>query len=236
MLQDIAEIMEFILNDTDDLIQRVLHGAVDDMDESPLTDKEKFRLSITEMYITSRRIAFDAMREGLTLDAPPEDGFPFSLLQVISRGAMDKVLIAKQRIDMDAILSVIEPEYEESTGDLREMQERVFRRVGESREPQGVLVDVLRSLNEKEGKDFPRLLLFFGTGYKFLPQSDGFKITLEFNCNAIEFMASDALPMADTCNCTIRLPGRAYEGNAEELEKKLLWSLKETDHSGGGFA
>lgn len=105
----------------------------------------------------------------------------------------------------------------------------------------GALVDLLRQRAEEDSraKRDPEFLIKFVkfiTGYGYVPHSN-LRMTVEFaafhdpetvthrTSNEVTRMSDDALPMAHTCDMTLKLPYTAYDGNPEKLAQKLDMAL-----------
>jgi hypothetical protein len=86
----------------------------------------------------------------------------------------------------------------------------------------GVLVDVLRE-RCLSNKDFLLDFVWCITGSKFIPQT-AFKIRIEFNYE--ELPVPDSIPVAHTCDRTLKLPGLAYDGNRGKFEQKLDYFME----------
>ena len=148
------------------------------------------------------------------------------LFQTFPPEAINRSLFSKQEIKINDVVSVLKVKYDYSESTLVETQKEVFSLMGGT--PSGVLFDVLQEQAARDD-DFLRQFVFFSTGSSFIPKkSNDFKVIVEFNCFE---MVEDSLPMAHTCDLTIKFPGTAYNGDKEVLTQKLLSALE----SGKGF-
>jgi hypothetical protein len=79
--------------------------------------------------------------------------------------------------------------------------------------------------------NFLGTFLSYCTGQSFIPDlgcpESSFKVTVEFNFSEMD---KDSWPVAHTCDNVLKLPGTAYDGNAEtfasKLEKAMAYSAE----------
>jgi hypothetical protein len=132
---------------------------------------------------------------------------------------VEKMIFATHKYSAEELFSKIEPKYSDDET-LQETQKLLFH--------EG-LRDILIKW-EKEDSSKLRRFLQFCSGRSFLspdPHSR-FKITLEFEVQTVEGNSSsaDRLPESHTCVPCLSLPVDAYNGDFEELEKKLNAALE----------
>jgi HECT-domain (ubiquitin-transferase) len=140
---------------------------------------------------------------------------------------MKCLLFSEESYDLDFVLSQMEPNYVESTSlgvhheTNLEKQKDVFRVSSESKERQGIFVDILCDKCQENAKyllDFVWLV----TGSIYIRRSD-FRIIVEFNFD--ECADPTSIPEVHTCENTIKFPGLAYDGNHKMLEEKLEYAM-----------
>jgi HECT-domain (ubiquitin-transferase) len=90
----------------------------------------------------------------------------------------------------------------------------------------GALPELLHDWEKDEAKKV-NLLKFvsYATAYNFIPADK--MIVVEFSNEECDGMhEEDALPMAHTCTCEIKIPMSAYHGDKDMLESKLLMAFE----------
>jgi hypothetical protein len=128
--------------------------------------------------------------------------------------------------DLDFVLSRMErvvdiKEEEIGRNIYDENHDMVFRVSPNSKEREGLLVDILRDKCQRDS-EFLRDFVWFVTGSHYIRQSD-FKIIVEFNSS--EDLDDNTLPSVHTCVNTIKFPVLVYNGDREVLEQKLDMAL-----------
>jgi HECT-domain (ubiquitin-transferase) len=136
--------------------------------------------------------------------------------------AVKKLIFDAGGYDLDFVLSRMEPtqdykQEEIDTGIYKEIQDKTFRVSSNSKEREGLLVDVLRD-KCKDNSEFIRDFVWFVTGSHYIRHSD-FKILVEFNSS--EDLDEETLPTVHTCVNTIKFPVLVYNNDREVLEQKL---------------
>lgn len=139
---------------------------------------------------------------------------------------MKKLIFDDGGYDLDFVLSRMErvvdiKEEEIGRNIYDENHDMVFRVSPNSKEREGLLVDILRDKCQRDS-EFLRDFVWFVTGSHYIRQSD-FKIIVEFNSS--EDLDDNTLPSVHTCVNTIKFPVLVYNGDREVLEQKLDMAL-----------
>lgn len=131
--------------------------------------------------------------------------------------ALNYLLFCNHIIKPGDLIRALVPDYNMPEGDPHftgnECQHSVLSVKGDGTK-EGILVDLLMDSDEEFLRDF----LSYATGYQYMPSSDSFCITVEFNYKEMTF---ESLPVAHTCDFVLKLPGQGYDGNLEVLKQKL---------------
>jgi hypothetical protein len=139
---------------------------------------------------------------------------------------IDAMLFAKQGVKAEDVISALTVDYIDSY--YIEMK-RTVARIENDGTVSGHLPDLLRR-KESEDPDFATKFVEFATGCPYLPHyrsHPDFKITIEFNRD--ESKHDDSLIVSHTCVKTVKLPGKAYNGDMEKLEQKLMESIENSE-------
>ena len=173
----------------------------------------------------------------IVLDVLEEETIP-ETLNVVHPSLLDEMFFGRASFDVEDVIAALQPVYvgedehrlpdHPPNKDRLAIQKQALRKKGRSNKPNGAFVNVLRTLSRHD-KDLLTSFVLYITGYDYLPAT--LMINIEFNSNQVP----NALPVAHTCDCTLKLPGLAYNAKEDVIEKKLCMALKYFKHSTCAF-
>lgn len=200
-----------------------------------ILDKETiFTELVPDQCINSRRIALDALSNGLTLKNSdnevifdPKDFFGAMPLEVAQ-----KLLFSRPTLTAEDVIGALVPKFDEG---VEQWDGDPADRLDHKREQELFYEQTFKPFlrkkgeNEKEddvGSSFLTRFVECCTGLNYLPFVDGKPgnaITVEFNYTEPE---PGAHPKFWTCNNVIVFPGYLYDGNNEVFEEKMEQAIE----------
>lgn len=142
--------------------------------------------------------------------------------------AVNILLFSRQEITAEHVIESLCPVYKDrndnvfaGNGNQKAVLE-VYEEQG--KKTVGLLTDILK----ENGQDFLHGFVRFATGLQYIPR-ERFQIWVEFNYNQLKDEAS--LPQSHSCDQILVLPGDAYNGKIETLQKKLQQTVAYMEES-----
>mmetsp|Transcript_11510 Transcript_11510/g.16719 ORF Transcript_11510/g.16719 Transcript_11510/m.16719 type:complete len:262 (+) Transcript_11510:1348-2133(+) len=197
-----------------------------DGDDTVITPDTYFTKLLPKQFVRSRDLALDAIREGLTLNGLINIPVQFSVLpfEVVS-----KLAFSIPDMSADDVIAVLKPEYSDEQI-AKEEQEFFFHNILKQ-----FLKDKAEEEQEENKKKFDVDTSFlsqfvkFCTGLNYLPyriSNPEYSIVIEFN--SFQCTPED-LPVAHTCENTMKIHGSVYNNDREKFEGKLMMAIESTD-------
>ena len=191
---------------------------------------EKLRKATHNAWIESRSQVLDSLKAGLGSSIGNHRSLEAAGMDLVDLRTMDLLFFSKLRVTAEDVIKALKPDvgsYDED-GQLLDKQKAIIAIKDESTgDVEGNLVELLRKKEKEEtgGTNFAGDFVEFTTGSRQLPQN-GSKITIEFCKGEVGYRGDpESLPVAHTCNTTLKLPAEAYGGDLATLEKKMDLAL-----------